>query len=125
MLSSGYKILTFRTQELQSVAEEGQTRRETVQENQPKSPVQDQPTTSSAASWSASPQDSFDEDESKYIFQCLITILNIQLTTVGNPILDGENDPDDILARKKVTPQIRHYFFKSQKNNQIKKLSTQ
>ena len=40
------------------------SKRETVQE--PKSPVQDQPQSSSAASWSASPQDSFDEDESEF-----------------------------------------------------------
>lgn len=46
-------------------SDEGQpSKRETVQESA-KSPVQEQPQ-SSAASWSASPQDSFDEDESKF-----------------------------------------------------------
>lgn len=64
-------------QELQQMpSDDGQpSKRETVQESA-KSPVQEQPQSSSAASWSASPQDSFDEDESKFDFdseeECLI-----------------------------------------------------
>ena len=51
------------------------SKRETVQEA--KSPVQDQPQSSSAASWSASPQDSFDEDESKFLDKLNFWILKL------------------------------------------------